>query len=311
MHIVVFGSGGVGGYFGGRLAQAGENVTFIARGAHLEAIRHSGLRLESIKGDFHLQPGRASADPAEIGAADVVLVAVKTWQMDAAIAAMPPLVGAATVIIPLLNGVEAAGQLSAAFGAGRVAGGLCRISAMVAAPGLIRHVGIEPYIAFGELDNRPSARLEALRQAFARAGVVVEIPADIHAAVWSKFVFIAAMSGVGAAARAPLGVLRSQPETRRLLAQVMEEVAALAAASGVRLPSDLPARTLAQVDGMAPGVTASMARDIIEGRPSELEGQTGAVTRLGRALGVPTPANDLLYAALLPQELRAREEAGF
>jgi 2-dehydropantoate 2-reductase len=307
MHIAIFGAGGVGGYFGGRLAQAGEVVVFIARGAHLEAMRSSGLQVDSIKGDFCLQPVRATDDPRQVGQVDVILLAVKAWQVAEAAEAMRPMLAGHTAVVWLGNGVDAAEQLIAALGAEHVLGGLTRISVSIAAPGHLKHVGIEPYIAFGELDGSPSERVDALRGAFERCqGLTVQTPADIQAAMWDKFVFIASISGVGAVTRAPAGVIRSIPETRRLLAAAIEEVVALARARGVPLPGDQATRTLAFIDGMAPGVTASMQRDIMDGRPSELEAQNGAVVRMGHAAGVPTPVHAYIFASLLPQEKKAR-----
>jgi 2-dehydropantoate 2-reductase len=309
MHIAVFGAGGVGGYFGGRLAQAGEEVVFIARGAHLEAMRSGGLQVDSIKGDFCLQPVRATDDPGQVGPVDVILLAVKAWQVPEAAEALRPMLASHTGVVWLGNGVDAAEQLSAALGAGHVLGGLTRISVSIVAPGHIKHVGIEPFIAFGELDGRPSERVDALRSAFERCqGVTVQTPADIQAAMWDKFVFIASISGVGAVTRAPSGVIRSIPETRRMLAAAIEEVVALASARGIRLPADQAARTLAFIDGMAPGVTASMQRDIMDGRPSELEAQNGAVVRMAQSAGVPSPVHAFIYASLLPQEKKARAE---
>ena len=308
MRVAVFGAGGVGGYFGGRLAQAGEDVVFIARGEHLRAIQSNGLRVDSIKGDFHVQPAQATDDPRRVGVVDAILVAVKAWQVAEAARAMRPLVGPSTFVVPLQNGVDAPYELIDALGAGHTLGGLCRISALIAAPGHIRHVGVEPYIAFGELDRSPSERSEQLRAVFERAGVQVEVPVDIHVALWEKFVFIAAISGVGGVARAPLGVLRSVPETRQMLAKAMQEIVAVAKARGVNLSPGLVARTLAFIDGSPFGVNASMQRDITEGRPSELHYQNGAVVRMGRKLGVPTPVNACIFASLLPQEMRARGE---
>ncbi|MCP5152066.1 MAG: 2-dehydropantoate 2-reductase [Chromatiales bacterium] len=312
MRIAIFGAGGVGGYFGGRLAQAGHEVTFIARGAHLEAMRRDGLRVASIAGDFTVSPVRASDDPATVGPVDAVLVAVKTWQVPDAARAMRPLVGPDTVVVPLLNGVEAPSQLAAVLGDGPVLGGLCAILAYVTGPGQVRHAGIDPLITLGELDNRPSERAARLCAAIDGCeGVSARIPDDIHVALWQKFLFITAMSGVGAVTRAPIGITREQPETRRMLEQVMEEVRAVAAARGVALPADVASRTMRAVDKLPPGGTASMQRDVIDGRPSELDAQTGAVVRLGAESGVPTPVNALLHAALLAQERRARGEVTF
>ncbi len=307
LRIAVFGTGGVGGYFGARLAEAGHEVIFIARGAHLQAIRERGLRVESIAGDVHIAPAQATADPAAVGPVDVVLVATKAWQLPEAAQAMRPLVGERTMVVPLLNGVEAPDVLAQALGQGPVLGGLCKISAFKAEPGVIRHVGVTPEVVFGELDGRPSERVERLRRAFAACrGVQVVVPENIRAAMWAKLTFIAAFSAVGAVTRAPAGVIRRLPETRRLLIQAMREIVSVAQALGVPLPDEAADQALAFTDGLEPHVTASMQRDILAGRSSELEAQTGAVVRLGRRAGVPTPVNEFLYAALLPQERRAR-----
>jgi len=311
MRIAVFGTGGVGGYFGGRLAQAGEEVIFIARGEHLRAMQANGLRVDSIKGDFVIQPVQATDDTSRVGKVDMILVAVKAWQVMEAAPAMKPMLGEETGVIWLGNGVDAPAQLAAELGAEHVLGGLTQISAVIAAPGHIRHVGIEPLIAFGEMDGRPSQRVDALRQAFERAGVKVVTPADIQAAMWEKFVFIASISGVGAVTRAPAGVLRSVPETRQMLQRAIAEVTQVARARKINLPEDIIAKTLAFIDGMAPGVLASMQRSIMEGRPSELGAQNGAVVRMGLEVGVPTPVHEFIYASLLPQELKARGEIQF
>ena len=311
MRIAIYGTGGVGGYFGGRLAQAGEEVIFIARGAHLEAIRTHGLKVKSIKGDFHIQPAQASDDPAQVGVVDAVLLGVKAWQVPEAAQALRPLLAEHSFVVPLQNGVEAPEQLAAVLGKAHVLGGMCQISARLAAPGEIHHLGIEPYIAFGELDGKPSPRVESLHQAFTRAGVNAAAPADILAAMWNKFMFIASISGIGAVTRAPVGVVRSLPETRTLLLRALQEVQAVARARGVSLPQDAVEQRLAFIDSLPAGVLTSMQRDIADGRPSELESQNGAVVRMGRQAGVPTPVHDFLYACLLPQEKRARGDLSF
>jgi len=308
MRIAVFGAGGVGGYFGGRLAQSGEDVVFIARGEHLEAMRAGGLRVESIKGDFLIQPVQAIGEPRRVGEVDMVLIAVKGWQVPETAIAIQPLLGSETGVAFLGNGVDAPVQLAAVLGANHVIGGLCRISSYIAGPGHIRHVGFEPYVAFGELDGHPSPRSQGLRQAFKHAAVNVEIPTDIQAAMWEKFLFIAAFGGVGAVTRAPAGVIRSQPETRQMLQEALIEVASLARVRKIRLPEDIISTTLAYIDRMPPATMASMQRDIIDGRPSELGSQSGAVVRMGLESGVPTPTHNFIYASLLPQELKARGE---
>ncbi|HLW01995.1 MAG TPA: 2-dehydropantoate 2-reductase [Ktedonobacterales bacterium] len=308
MRIAVFGVGGVGGYFGGRLAQAQEDVIFIARGEHLRALQTQGLRVESIKGDFTIQPAQATDDPASVGVVDVVLVAVKAWQVPEAARQMQPMVGPKTMVVPLENGVEAPNQLASVLGAQHVLGGLCRIVSFIAGPGQIRHAGMEPYVAFGELDNQPSERVERLRHVFEHAGIQVEIPANIQVALWQKFLFIVSISGVGAVTRAPAGVIRSVPQTRQMLEQALREALAVGQAQDVPLADEMVANIMTMIDGSAAGSTASMQRDIMNGRPSELEYQTGTIVRLGQEAGVSTPVHSFIYHSLLPQEQRARGE---
>jgi 2-dehydropantoate 2-reductase len=305
--FAVFGTGAVGGYFGGRLAEAGHDVRFIARGRHLAAIREHGLRVSSVDGDFLIRPARVADDPAAIGQVDVVLVGVKAWQVPEAADSMGPLVGGSTFVVPLQNGVEAPDQLAAALGPERVLGGLCRVLAYLDGPGHIRHIGVTPYVAFGELDGSGSDRVEALRRAFEVArGITVEVPPDIRIAMWSKFLFIAALGGVGALTRSPIGLLRSDPKSRQLLRGALLEIHAVAGRRGIELPSDIVDRTLAFIDTLPTEGTASMQRDIMEGRPSELEAQVGAVVRLGDRLGVAVPVHRMIYESLLPLEREAR-----
>jgi 2-dehydropantoate 2-reductase len=311
MRIAVFGTGAVGGYFGGRLAQAGEDVVFIARGKQLQALQDQGLRVDSPKGDFALRSVQATDDPVQVGVVDAVIVGVKAWQVTETARACSPLVGPKTFVVPLQNGVEAPDQLAAVLGAEHVLGGLCRIVSFVVAPGHIQHAGLEPYVALGELDNRPSERAERLCAAFERAGVAAEIPLDIQVALWQKFLFIASFSGVGAVTRAPAGVLRSRPETRQMLQQAMAEVLAVAAARQIAVPEEAIEQTMTLIDSLPPGGTASMQRDIMEGRPSELESQNGAVVRLGQNVGVSTPLHAFIYHSLLPMELQARGQVQF
>jgi 2-dehydropantoate 2-reductase len=307
MRIAIFGTGGVGGYFGGRLAEAGESVAFLARGAHLDAIRRNGLRVESIAGDFTIAPAEATDSPAEVGPVDAVLVCVKGWQVRDAAAAMGPMLGRETFVVPLENGVENADEVGREIGPERVLGGLCRIMSYVAAPGVIRHAGVAPSLEFGERDGGRSARVEALAAAFAGArGVDARMSRDIEAAVWEKFLFISSYSGVGAVTRLNAGGMRGDARVRRMLRDAFVEVEALARARGVALRPDIVERTLAWVDNLPADATASMQRDILEGKPSELEQQNGAVVRLARAAGVAAPVHTGIYEALLPAEHRAR-----
>ncbi len=305
MRIAIFGTGGAGGYFGAQLARAGEDVVFIARGEHLQAIREHGLRLETANDSFVVH-APATDNPREAGLVDAVLLGVKTWQVQDAAQIMQPLIADNTFVVPLQNGVEAAEQLAAELGPEHVLGGLCGTISWLAGPGQIRSVGQTHFIKFAELDNTPSDRVESLRRAFAAAGVNVEVPANIQKAVWAKFVFGAAFGGVGAFKRQPAGPIRTNSESRRMLEDSMREILAVAQARNVSLPEDTIKKSLALIDGLDPGATTSLQRDLAAGKPSELEGWTGAVVRLGREANVATPLNELIYQSLLPGELRAR-----
>ncbi len=311
MRIAVFGTGAVGGYFGGRLAQAGEDVVFIARGEHLRAMVTHGLRVDSIKGDFVVKPVQATDDPAQAAIADAVLVGVKAWQVKEAAEAMRPLVGPKTFVLPLQNGLEAPAQLAAVLGEQHVLGGLCGLFCYVEGPGHIRHAGTAPVVKFGEMDNRPSQRIDRLREAFIRAGVNAEIPPDIQVALWMKFLFITVWSGLGAVTGSPVGIWRSLAETRQMAEQGLGEIVAVARARDITLPEDARGTAMAMFDGLSPQSTSSMQRDVMQGRPSELEAQIGAVVRFGKEAEVATPLHTFIYHSLLPMELRARGQLQF
>jgi 2-dehydropantoate 2-reductase len=309
MRIAIVGAGGVGLYFGGRLAQAGEDVVFIARGKHLQALKALGLSVDSLEGDFSIPRIQVTDDPEQVAPVDAILLCVKAWQVAEAAQNMRPMLGPQTCVIPLQNGIDAPATLVAKLDAEHVLGGLCSLIAFVVEPGYVRHAGGKPFIKFGELDNHRSRRVERLYQAFMRAhGLTAEIPSDIEAALWKKFVFIAAWGGVGALTRAPIGIIRTQPGTRQMLQRAVEEILKVAKAREVEMTSDAAGATFALMDEMPAEGMASMQRDIMDGRPSELEAQTGAVVRLGQEAGVETPFNTLIYESLLPMELRARGE---
>ena len=309
MRIATIGAGAVGGYFGGRLGEAGNEVAFVARGETLGAIRDHGLRIDSPKGDLTLAPWRVTDDPADIGEVDLVVLGVKAWQVPEVAPSLSPLMGEGTCVLPLQNGVEAAGQLAAELGAGPVLGGLCRIISLQVAPGHVRHLGVEPSVDLGELDGPPTPRVERVRQAFAEAGVSARAREDIQAAIWEKFLFICPVSGVGAVTGKTIGEFRADPEARPMVERAMREVVVVGAGHGVSLRDDIVERTLAFLDRLPPDGTASMQRDLLEGRPSELESQNGAVVRLGREVGVPTPVNLEIYERLLPIEKANRQRA--
>jgi 2-dehydropantoate 2-reductase len=282
-------------------------VAFLVRGNVLDTLRSEGLRVSSPHGDLALNGIEATDRPGEIGPVDAVIFTVKTWQLADAAEAVSPLMGPDTALVPLQNGVESEATLADIYGREAVLGAICRIIALAEAPGRIRHIGVEPFIALGELDNTSSRRADRLVRAFTAAGVSARRPDNIHASIWEKFLFVSPTAGVCAVTRSTVGEVRGTHETRRLLADAMEEVYRLALARGVPLAEDAVARTLEFFDGMPAAATSSMQRDIMEGRPSELEAHVGATVRLGRESAVPVPANSYLYASLLPLERAARK----
>ena len=311
MRIAIFGAGSVGGYFGGRLSQAGEDVVFIARGEHLNTMLNQGLRVDSINGDFVVQPVQATDDPSKIGKVDMVLVGVKAWQVSEAAEAMRPLIGPETFVLPLQNGLEAPAQLSEILGDQHVLGGLCGLFSSVMGPGHIVHAGYDPFVKFGELDNHRSQRVELLLDTFKRAEVNAEIPPDIQVAMWMKFMFVTVFSGIGAVTRAPVGIWRSLPETRLMAELSLQEIIAVATARAISLPEEALQTIMTMYDGFDPQQTASLQRDVMEGRPSELEAQIGAVVRFGQKADMATPQHTFIYRSLLPMELRARGKLQF
>ena len=306
MRIAVVGVGGVGGYFGGKLAQAGVDTVFIARGATLEALKTRGLRVDSIHGDIVLDRVNASGDPASVGVVDAILVCVKAWQIAEAVTPLKPMIGPGTVVVPMENGIDAPDVLAGIVGREHVLGGLCSIVSFVVEPGHIRHAAADPFVMFGELDNRSSERAERLQEAFRGAGIKANIPPDILHSMWTKFLFIAPMSAIGALTRAPVGVWRAMPELRAIAEESLREMIALAKARGVDPGDQVLQRTMERYDGMTPDSTSSLQRDVMEGKPSELDAQIGAVVRLAAESSVPAPVSSFLYHCLLPQEKKAR-----
>lgn len=308
MKILVMGTGGVGGYYGGLLAQQGNEVTFISRGAHLYAIRHEGLKVKSVHGDFTVFPANATEDPAKVEPVDLILFCVKTYNTDEAAEAILPVIGTQTAVLSLQNGVDAAERIGKVVGMDHVIGGATWLSSAVEAPGIIKQISEFRRIVYGELAGGRSERIQSIFEVLKNTGITVEISENIQKILWTKFVFIAAASSMGSLTRLPMGDYRSVPETRRLLSSIMQEVEAVAHAQGITLDADVVQKSLAFTDNAAPHIKPSMQLDVESGRRTELESMVGVIGRKGRELGIPTPVADFVYDSLLPIELKARNE---
>lgn len=300
MKIAVMGSGGVGGYFGGRLAAAGEDVHFIARGAHLAALRERGLRIKSPAGDAHVNPCQATDDPGAIGPADIVLFATKLYDVESAAALCKPLIGPETAVISLLNGLDSEERMARVLGTKHVAGGVAAISSAIEEPGVIGHYSPFHNIQFGELPRGTSPRLEALLAACQRAGVEAYLRDDIRHFIWQKFIFLAPFAGVASLARAPAGVVRGTPATRAFLRDAIAETVGLARAHGQRFDDATVDATMAQIDSLPAGGKPSMLVDLERGNRIEIEALSGLIWRMSDAKGLPAPANRAIAAGLAP-----------
>ncbi len=305
MRIAIMGTGGVGGYYGGLLSRKGQEVIFIARGAHLQAIREKGLQVNSVHGDFLVSPAKATADPAEVGPVDLILFTTKTYHTDIAAQAIKPMVGKDTVVVPLLNGIDAAERIGAYVGREHLVGGVTWLSAAIGGPGVIGQYSQFQRVVLGEFDGKLTPRLQTIYETLQTTGITVELSDDISKVLWTKFVFISAISALGSLTRATIGEYRQVPETREVLTEAIREVAAVAQARGVKLEGDLVEKTLEFIDNAIPDMKTSMQRDVETGRPSELESMIGVVPRLGRQSGVATPVMRLAYAVLKPGNLKA------
>ncbi len=301
MRFAMMGAGGVGGYYGGRMAAAGHDVTFIARGAHLEAIRKNGLRIESREmDDATVHPANATDDPAEVGPVDCVIVGVKLWDTEAAGHAILPMLGPDTMVLSLQNGVECDDILAPIVGRERLIGGIAQIASSIGFPGVISHIGTMQRVVIGEPGGERSARVVALHQAMLDGGIAVEISDDIERTIWEKFVFLIGLSATTTLMRTTIGPVREDPDCRDFLLGVMREAVAVGRARGVALPDDFADDRLAFTDGLPFDMTSSMHHDFERGNPLEIAWLSGAVARFGHALGIPTPVNHTVYAALKP-----------
>lgn len=298
MKIAIMGAGGVGGFYGARMARAGEDVTLIARGPHLEAIQKNGLRVESATvGNFSVKEVKATAEPAEVGPVELVWMTVKSYDLQAAAQAILPLIGPETAVISLMNGVDVAETIGAVVGIEHMLGGTVQLSAAIVAPGLIRHFTMDRMV-FGELAGGISPRGEAIHRMLHGAGIEAELSPTMRRAIWEKFIFLHAIAGVGSLTRSPAGPMRTEPESRALYISCLREAEALARKKGIDVEEGVAEKFAAFVDNLPPETKPSMLLDLERGRPLELEALQGAVVRMGAELGVPVPVNEFIYAAL-------------
>jgi 2-dehydropantoate 2-reductase len=306
MKIAIIGTGGVGGYFGGKLASAGNDVTFLARGEHLQAIQQNGLTIKSILGDFKIEPAKATDNIKDIGFVDLAIIAVKAWQVKGIADELKAIVNKDTTILPLQNGVLAADELKALFIQDNVIGGLCRIFSKIDSPGVINHFGVEPIIVFGELNNSKTERIQKIKTVFDHAQIEAAISNDIIADLWRKFISIC-VSGLLAITKATYGELRDLQETRQLMIELLTEICTLSHKAGIRIESSFLDETVAFIDTFPYDSMGSLTRDVLEGKPSEIEYQNGTVVRLAEKFGIEVPVNRFVYDCILPMELKARK----
>jgi 2-dehydropantoate 2-reductase len=307
MNIVVVGAGGVGGYFGGKLAKAGLDVTFLVRGKTLEAIKTNGLQVKSINGDFVVHP-KVTDSLNDIKNPDLIILGVKSWQVIDIANQLKQIIKPNTLVLPLQNGADNADKLLSILDAQNVLAGFCKIVSKIEAPGVVNHFAYEPEIVFGEYDNTKTERLNTLKSIFNNADIKNTIPEDIHLDIWKKFLFIVTISGIGAITRSVFGVMRADDDVRQIMYQTANEIVAVANAKGIKLTNNDVEMVLKIVDGLDYNTTASMQRDIMEGRPSELENFNGYIVKMGKQLHVITPVNTFTYHCLLPMEKKARKE---
>jgi 2-dehydropantoate 2-reductase len=299
MRIVMMGSGGVGGFFGGRLANAGEDVGFVARGAHLAAIRRDGIHIENEpQGDIHVVGVRAAEDPAELAPADIVIVSVKLWDTEAAAQQIKPIVGPNTAVLSLQNGVIKDEILRGIFPEKNIMGGVAYVATHISRPGVIHQVGTMQRIVVGEYDGRVSDRAKALHEALLRSGVTAELSTDVRRSIWEKYVFLVGLSATTATTRRPLGAVLENPRSRAFLHEIMREVVRVGRAQGVNLPGDYADQRMAFAKTLPYDMTSSMAHDLERGNRLEVDWLSGGVVKLGAEAGVETPANEAVCAIL-------------
>ncbi len=305
MKIAIIGAGGTGGYFGAKLAQAGNNVTFLARGEHLEAIKKSGLTVKSIDDNFHVANIKATDKISEIEAADLILVCVKAWQIKEIRNELKSLLHTNTVVLPVQNGVLAAQELSETLGQQYVAGALCRIISKIEAPGVINHIGVKPTIVFGDLYNSLDTKLNNIKNVLENAEIAAKISTNIEAELWKKFIAIC-VSGLMAVTKTTYGEMCQLPQTRSMMIDLLTEIYNLSQKTGIAIEPEFVEKTIAFMDTFPYNSTSSLTRDVWAGKPSEIEYQNGTVVKLGEKYGINTPINRFIYNSILPMELKAR-----
>lgn len=308
MEILIFGSGGVGGYFGGKLANAGFNVTMIARGKHLEAIKENELEVESINGNFKVKPNLVTSDLTEVPTPDLIILGVKSWQLKEVALQLKPIIGPETMILPLQNGANNAEELLEIFPKKNVLAGLCHLISFMENPGKIKHVAFDPRITFGEVDNSKTKRIEQLKTVFDKAEITNYNPENIQVEIWKKFLFIATISGIGGLTRVSIDKIRERDYLFELMQKTATEIKAVANAKGIPIEEKHLNQTFEIIKNQAEGTTASTQRDIMAGKASELENFNGFIVKEGEKLKVPTPVNKMLYELLLPMEREARKK---
>lgn len=306
MKILIYGIGGAGGYFGGKMAKAGYEVTMIARGKHLEAIRKNGLEIESINGDFRIFPKLATDNLKNIPKQDLVILGVKSWQIEEAASFLKPIIGNKTMVLPLQNGADNVGKLLEILPKNNVLAGLCFIVSFIESPGKIKHASFEPLITFGEINNSITPRIKKVQEIFNNSEITNNIPEDIQLEIWKKFLFIATISGIGGLTRVPIGKIRESDYLLDLMQKTALEILAVANAKNVALTLEHIEETFLIIQQQPQATTASTQRDIMAGKPSELENFNGYIVNEGTRLGIPTPVNRFIYECLLPMENEAR-----
>jgi 2-dehydropantoate 2-reductase len=307
MKIGIVGAGGVGGYFGGKLAKAGHEVSFLARGEHLAAINKNGLTIKSFQGDFNVYNIKANDSLKDFGKVDIAIIAVKAWQLKEIAQDLIHIVGQNTIVLPLQNGISAIDELKGQVSQDRFVGGLCRIMSKIESPAVINHFGVDPTITFGEIDRTISKRCEKLLEVFSNAGIKATISSDITAELWRKFIVIC-VGGLLAVTKTTYGELRELPETRDMMIGLLKEIYSVSQKLEINIEPDFVDKSICLIDSYPYDSTASLTRDIWNGKPSEIEYQNGTVVKLSRKLLIDTPINEFVCNCILPMEIKARSK---